>query len=328
MIWEALSLFLLGMILVSGGAELSTNAASSLAKSLNLPPILLGLSLIAFGTSAPELFVSGTAALKGSETMDISLTNILGSNVANIGLALGLPLLIAPITIDRKNDLSDTLIMLGITFCFFLLAFSPPNPGKLAVIEGILLLLLFSGYISWLFYRYQTDQSQASALPEEMNTPEEEISTKHWFVNLLLAILGLAGLIWGADFMVDNSVKVARSMGVSTALIGVSLVALGTSIPEVAICVVGALRDRSSLSLGNIIGSNIFNLLLVGGVASVSASTSLSMTREIWIYGGFTFGFSLLLGILVWKGENVGVKTGLLFLFLYVLFILYLVSTI
>lgn len=323
MIVNQILLFLFGMVLVFVGAEYSTSSASNLARKVGLPSLIIGLTIFAFGTSAPELFVSVTAALSSSQTVDISLGNILGSNIANIGLALGLPLLLASVQIRRNRDLPETIVMLVATGLFFLLAYTGSPGHELTPVDGIILLFFFVLFLTWLVFR-TTSSHPSSNLSEEA----QESSSNHWALDLFLILISLTALIWGSDLMVDSSVLIAKKAGVSTAFIGISMVALGTSVPEIAICIVGALRDRTALSLGNIIGSNIFNLLLVGGLASFAAQSPLVMNTTKWIYGGFTFSFSLILLLFVIVGKNLGKKSGLFFLVLYSAFVLYLVSTI
>ncbi len=268
-------LLLLGIGLLYWGAERLVRHSSWIAKSIGVSTLVIGLTVVAFGTSAPELLVSANASLQGST--DIALGNVIGSNIANIGLILGLVVLIWPPQHEESTIKREFPLLLVATVLLFLLALD----GSFGRIDGIIFLILFTVFI---WYNFRTiRRGMADAFQHELEEVEEVIAhRKHvrdvW-VNAALALVGLAALLLGSDFLVDSATAIATALGVSQIVIGVSLVALGTSLPELITSVIASIKQEGSIGVGMILGSNIFNTLLILGIAAVI--TPVAVSRSI-----------------------------------------------
>jgi len=256
----AIIYLLAGLVLLYFGAEGLVRGSSSLALRLGLSPLVVGLTVVAFGTSSPELMVSLKAALAGQA--DISVGNVVGSNICNIGLILGLCALITPIATSSQIVRVDIPIMLGITA----LAIALMADGNLGAIEGI---IFFSILIAYVVFSIRLARKQPSdALGAEFGE-EVKISKRGLAVDILMVIGGLALLVFGARFLVDGAVIIARTYGWSEALIGLTIVAIGTSLPELATSLLAAIKKESDIAVGNIVGSNIFNLVGILGLTAI-----------------------------------------------------------
>lgn len=271
-------LLIAGLALIVFGADWLVEGASAVARKAGISEFVIGLTIVGFGTSCPELVVSLTGAIQGNA--DISIGNVVGSNTFNTLLILGLTALLSPIAITRTNRRRDIPLTLLVTVLFVVLGL---QGDAISRVDGIVFLVLFAIYI---YYCFRSD----SGLQENVAAGKER---KLWVV-LLLVVAGLAGLVIGGRLFVDNAVLVASRLGVSDKFIAITLLAGGTSLPELATCIVAAARNKGQLALGNILGSNIFNILLILGCSSVIVPLStVSMNM-------FDFGILLLSAILVW----------------------------
>ena len=245
----------LGLVLLFFGGDLLVRGAVALAARLNVPPLLIGLTIVGFGTSMPELLVSLNAAFAGLP--DIAVGNVVGSNTANILLILGLALLVAPLPTRLPGIGRDLMVMLASAGLLALVAMG----GRVAGWHGLLFLALLAAY---LVYGAMRGRSEGADLPDT------EASPKLWPA-LGFVAAGLAALVFGADFLVDGSTSLARGIGVSDAVIGLTIVAVGTSLPELATSVVAAFKRQPEIAIGNVVGSNIFNILgILGLTAAIS----------------------------------------------------------
>jgi len=259
---------LIGLTLIIFGAEWLVDGASAIARKFHISEFVIGLTIVGFGTSCPELVVSLTGAIAGNS--DISIGNVIGSNIFNTLLILGVTALITPIAITRNNRRRDIPVTLLVTFLLVIcgMSFSLFGVGQsdaLSRIEGIVFLLLFAIYI---FYCFKNDDGS-----QQEDEPAKE---RKLGIAILLTLAGLAGLVLGGRWFVDSAVKIASAIGVSDKFIAITLLAGGTSLPELAACVVAAIKKKGQLALGNILGSNIFNILLILGTAAVVHPISLS----------------------------------------------------
>lgn len=252
-----IGMVLAGLVALYAGAEGLVKGSSSLALNLGITPLVVGLTVVSFGTSAPELVVS----LIGTD--NIAVGNILGSNVANIALILGVVALISPLEVRNQAVRRDLPIMIGVTFLFAGLIYFD---GNLTRFNGIVLLAAMAAYLGYTFWQARKDMLDVENVVEadEIDDPKK----RHWILDVVFVVLGIVGLAVGAKWMVDGAMVIAEYLGVSELVIGISVVALGTSLPELAAAIVAALRDEADLTIGNVIGSNIFNLLLVLGVVA------------------------------------------------------------
>ena len=243
------------------GAEFLVAGSVSVARRYKVSDFVIGAAIVGSGTSMPELVVSFVGALKGNA--DVAIGNVVGSNIFNVLGILGLTAICFPIAIDRKNMTFEIPFCIGVSVILTLLAlnFFNGTPATIGRVDGIILLLLFVGYMWYSFARDK--QNTTDEAPVEAKEPILAL-----WVALLKIVGGLALLITSCDFFVDNAIVIAKSWGVSDAIISLTLIACGTSLPELAASVAAACKKNTQLALGNIVGSNIFNILLILGVSS------------------------------------------------------------
>jgi cation:H+ antiporter len=255
-----LILFFLGLTILYFGAEYLVRGSANAAVILGADPIVVGLTVVAIGTSMPELVASLIAALKGSH--DIALGNVVGSNIANIGLVLAIGAIIYPIVIQRLTFNRDVPVMLGFTFLFIGMAYTGTITRQLGI-SLIVAVVLYTGY---LLYDAMNNKEEAALVADEM----DELIEKGTPLSVELAITagGIIGVMIGAYLLVESATSIARSLGVSELVIGVTVVAVGTSLPELATTAVAAFRKHADIAVGNIIGSNIYNIGLIMGVTA------------------------------------------------------------
>ena len=315
---------LVGFVLLYFGAEWLVKGSSSLARSLGVTPVVIGLTVVAFGTSAPELVVSLISSIKGKSM--IAVGNVVGSNICNIALVLGLAALFQPITADKSVVKRDIPIMLGISVYLLLLSYN----SKLGRIEGA---TLFGGIILYTFFNYYIAMRESKMAAGEKTmviAPEAEdieyvTSRKK---QIVLIAVGIIGVVGGAQIVVESAVKIMQILGVSQKFIGLTIVAFGTSLPELATSVVAAIRKEMDISIGNLVGSNVFNIMSVLGVAS--------LVRPIPVPGGFVesgliidYFVMMFTSFLPWlmmrKTYTVTRQGGFILLFCYVGYIVYLI---
>ncbi|WP_028904158.1 calcium/sodium antiporter [Prevotella sp. P6B4] len=268
-----IGLIIVGIILIIWGADRLTEGASSLARGMRVPEIVIGLTIVAAGTSAPELFVSLVSALKG--TSDLAVGNVLGSNIFNTLLIVGCSAAVAPIAVASNTVKKDIPFAIGASLLLFMLCFddmdSPHLWGnEISRSDGIILLI---GFIAFLIYTFQM-AGKAGLLPsreEELGIEREKEPRdySHLWQNLAWITIGLACLIGGSNLFVDSATYLAHRFGIRQSVVGLTIVAGGTSLPELATSVVAAYKGRAALAIGNVIGSNVYNILLILGVTAV-----------------------------------------------------------
>lgn len=260
-------LLLVGLGLVVLGADWLVNGASAIARRAGISEFVIGLTIVGFGTSCPELVVSLTGAIEGNS--DISVGNVVGSNIFNVLFILGLTAMVLPVGMTDKNRRIDIPITLGVTILLVILGITGSMSGPvISRWEGVLMLLVFSAY---LFYCFKSDSKD-----EFSETQQATLSITK---SIALTLTGLAGLIFGGDLFVDSATALARQIGVSDKFIAVTILAGGTSLPELATSLVAAIKGKEQLALGNILGSNVFNAMLILGLSSVITPLSFaSMT--------------------------------------------------
>ncbi len=258
-------LFIIGFIFLVKGADLLVDGSAALAKKFGVSSLIIGLTIVAFGTSAPELIVNVIAALKGAS--DIALGNIIGSNVVNILIGLGLAGIIAQIRV--KHTLTWREIPFAILSCLVLLVLSNKYLilGKplftLHKVDGIILLLFFSIFLYYLYYSTKLERNQDSN--------SSDIKTLSNLKMTMYIILGFAGLFYGGELVVKNAVQIAKAFGVSEFLISATIIAVGTSLPELVTTIVAMFKENADLAVGTIVGSNIFNVFFILGVTALIA---------------------------------------------------------
>lgn len=250
----------LALVLLFAGAEGLVKGSSSFALRAGLSRLMVGLTIVSFGTSSPELVVSIKAAL--SQQGDISVGNVVGSNAFNIGVILGITALVCPIPVHRQIIKVDAPIALGIAFLLPLFLLN----HTLGRVEG---LLLFAGIVTYMWMNVVLARRQAVANAEDPGDASIPAVSRHWSLDIAFILGGLGVLVFGSRLLVDHSVVLAKAFGVSEAVIGLTIVAAGTSMPELATSVVAAVRKQPDIAIGNVVGSNVFNILGILGVASI-----------------------------------------------------------
>lgn len=257
-------LLLVGFGLLIKGADIFVDGASAIAKKLGIPPVIVGLTIVSIGTSAPELAVSLISALEGSN--DIAIGNVLGSNLFNSLMVLGVTAIVLPIVIVKKKVKSDFLINLCVTVLLFILTFDSlfgSSSNTISRFDGLILVVICIAYMIFLVLK-----AKKTNMPE----PTEEEKNINVFIKILLIIIGATGIVCGGQLVVNSATKIATSLGMSEKLVGLTIVAMGTSLPELVTSVVAALKGENDIALGNVLGSNIFNMLLILGTSSLISS--------------------------------------------------------
>ena len=302
-----------GFILLGVSGEALLRGAVTTADRLKVPPLLIGLTVIAFGTSIPELTVSLNAARSGNP--DIAVGNVVGSNIANILLVLGAMAVFRSFTIDAGMLNRDGRVMLGVSVLMVLMALN----GVITQWMGFGLLAILAGFTFLLYRRAR----QEADVDETAASVDENLLEGSLFLALLILIAGLAGVLWGSDLMVKGAVGVAQQAGISQAVIALSIVAIGTSLPELFISLFASLRGHASLAIGNIIGSNISNILLILGVVASTGPLNVSAeiaNRDVWVM----LGVAILGLVLMRSARRMSRIEGLFSLVLYALYVGYL----
>jgi len=318
-----LLLFIVGFLMLYFGAGWLVKGSSSLARSMGLTPLVIGLTVVAFGTSAPELVVSVVSSIKGKSM--IAVGNVIGSNICNITLVLGISALIQPIRGNRSVFRRDIPIMLSVSLYLLLISLNS-KIGRLegaSLLAGIVLYTGFNYYIAVKETRHKIHDESVAFV--HVADGIEHIASRTRQVACI--ITGIVAVVIGAEILIDSAVAIMKAFGVSEKFIGLTIVALGTSLPELATSAIAAMKKESDISIGNLVGSNVFNILSVLGAAS--------MVKPISIPGGFVqsgllidYLFMMFVSFLPWlmmrKTTIVSRRDGVLLLFCYVGYILYL----
>ena len=253
-IFIAIALLIVGFVMLTKGADWFVDGSSALAFRLGIPQLVIGLTIVAMGTSAPEAAVSNTSALKGNE--GITVGNVVGSNIMNILLILGIASVIVPLAVQKSTRMIEIPYMIAITVLFGVLGYT----GEMVTrVEGGILwiaFLIYLGYLLWMAKKGKED-----------NEPDEK--QKSLPVQLLMILVGLICIVLGSDFVVDGATEIAKVIGISDRIIGLTIVAFGTSLPELVTSIAAARRGNADIAIGNIVGSNVFNILFVAGTSAL-----------------------------------------------------------
>jgi cation:H+ antiporter len=319
MIWNTLALFLVGGVLLIGGAELLVRGASRLAIGAGISPLVVGLTVVAFGTSSPELAVTTASAYAGRA--DVALGNVVGSNIFNVLFILGLSALVAPLVVAQQLVRLDVPIMIGTSGLTLLLALD----GRIGRIDGLVLL---TGIVVYTLFQIRQSRRERAGIRTEYEEAFGGDGRKRTspLVNVVLVLIGLALLVLGAHWLVAAAVAIATALGVSELVLALTIVAAGTSLPEVATSVLATLRGERDIAVGNVVGSNIFNLLAVLGLGSLVAPVGLPVSP-----GALTFDMPVMLAVAIaalpifFSGYVIARWEGAVFLGYYVAYTTYLV---
>lgn len=296
-------LLLIGFLLLIKGADYFVDSASAIARKFHIPSMIIGLTIVSIGTSLPELSVSLTSALIGKN--DLAVANVVGSNIFNMLMGLGVTSIISKLPIE-KNTIENDIPFLNIIGSILLILMLNLTLGRF---EGMLLIGLLIGF---LFYIIK---------PVLNNKEESKEESKLSFKTILLGILGVVGIILGGDMVVDSASNIAKMFGMSQNLIGLTVVALGTSLPEFVTSVIAGIKGENEIAIGNIIGSNIFNILMILGISSIISPIVISFISVIDIM--FMIAIGILLYVFVVKSKTLKRYQGIVFIFLYIGYISY-----
>ena len=304
---------ILGLVVLVVGGEVLVKGAVAIAYRYKLSPLVVGMTIVSFGTSAPELLVSVQAALEGHP--QISIGNIVGSNISNLALVLGITTIIFPMPVKENTIKIDWPIMMGATILFYLaIAFD----SVLNWYEGLSFVVLLVAFLTWLIRKSRKDNKQ-----EETAIPREKPESMKKSLSLVVA--GCVALALGASWLLEGAVTIASNFGVSEHVIGVTIVAFGTSVPELTTSCIAAFRKQTDISLGNLIGSNLFNILAILGITSMIKEIPIS--AEVLSYDIFwVLGISLFILPLVVFDRKISRLKGSMLLGAYILYIFFLLK--
>jgi len=313
-------LLLAGLVLLVIGAEFLVRGSSRLAAMLRISPLIIGLTVVAYGTSMPEMTVSVMSALSPGGA-DIAIGNVVGSNICNVLLILGLSSLIAPLAVSKQMIRSDVPIMIGVSL--LLLMFS--LDGQLSKVDSVILLLGGITYTLSLIYQSSKQKVEQDEFTEEYGSAEPATPLA-WLRNTAYIIGGLVLLVLGSRWLVSSAITIAEYFNVSKLIVGLTIVAVGTSLPELFTSVIASMRGETEIAVGNVLGSNIFNILVVLGVSGIIAPNGINVNQDV-----INFDAPVMIAVafaclpIFYSGKRIERWEGLLFLFYYIAYTVYLV---
>jgi cation:H+ antiporter len=316
---------ILGFVFLIAGAEALVRGASKLATTLGVPSLVIGLTVVAYGTSAPELAVSVFSSYQ--EQADIAMGNIVGSNIFNILFILGLSALIAPLVVSRQLIRLDVPLMIGVS----LLTLGLGADGKISHWDGI---LLFSGALIYTFFLIYQGRKEGIEFSQQPDEPEigkkpsvqQTTSSQKWMINIGLIAAGLILLVLGSRWLITGATAIATHLGISELIIGLTIIAVGTSLPEVATSVIASLRGERDIAVGNVVGSNMFNILFVLGLSGIVAPEGVQVSQAV-----LHFDMPIMIAVAIaclpvfFTGNLIARWEGGVFLGYYVAYMLYIV---
>lgn len=300
-------LLVVGFALLIKGADFFVDGSSSVAKLLKVPSVVIGLTIVAMGTSAPEAAVSITAGIAGSN--EIAISNVVGSNIFNMLVVVGVCALIKPFALDKtilKRDFPVNIVALTILLGMMLVG------SVLSRINGVLMLIIMALYIAWLVITAIRNREESS----------EEIKTLSPFKSILFIVIGLAAVIFGGDLVVDNATVIAKAAGWSETFIGLTIIAIGTSLPELVTSIVASKKGENGLALGNVVGSNIFNILFILGLSSSISPIAVDSRAVFNVI--FLIIMTVAMYLLCVVRKKLGRVEGSIMVFVYALYTIYL----
>lgn len=310
-------ILIIGFFLLIKGADIFVDGASSIAKKIGIPSVIVGLTIVSLGTSAPELAVSLISSFNGNN--GIAVGNVLGSNLFNTLVVLGGTAIVAPLLIKKstiKRDYIATLVVTILT-CFLIFGLVPKSENMLSRISGIILLVVCIAYMFILVKAAKKD-----SVKDEENTSEIKMSK-----NILLSLIGVVGIVFGGNLVVDSATSIAYALGMSEKLVGLTIVAVGTSLPELVTSIVAALKGENDIALGNVLGSNIFNLVLILGASATISPITVSGVMLIDFI--ILIAVTLFIGALIFfnkkEDKRLGRLEGIILVGIYVAYLAYII---
>ncbi len=303
-------LLVIGLVILVVTGDMLVRGASSIALRLSVSPLLIGLTIVAFGTSAPELVVSTTSTLHGSS--DIALGNVVGSNICNLALILGLTALINPISVQKNSLRIDWPVTMGSSLLLYIIV----RAGIIRYYEGIVFLVILISYLIYITYlsKKGTDSNESSLEGMETNSKPDTL-----FKNIAFIVIGCLGLFYGGELFVNSAQDFARFLGVSERVIGLTVVAIGTSVPELVASSIAAFKKQTDIAIGNLMGSNIFNILGILGITSmikdVSVNDVIVHSDMLWM-----LGVTLIILPMMISGKQLARTEGLILVLIYIFY--------
>lgn len=313
----AIVCLIIGFVFLVKGADLFVEGSSSIAKKLKVPSIVIGLTIVAIGTSLPEAAVSITASVTNNNALAIS--NVLGSNIFNLMVVIGVCAILTPVAVQKdvvRRDLPFSVIC-----ALLLLVLGYMGSMSLGRVDGIILLLLYIAFLGFMIYTAMKARKAGNENSSEVVAEAEEIKIMSVPKSILFIVIGAVGIMIGGDVVVDSAVNIATSFGMSQTLVGLTIVALGTSLPELVTSVVAAKKKEVDMALGNAIGSNVANILMILGIASSISPIPFHMEDLIDIC--VLVAFSLLIWLFAWTKKRIDKGEGLVMVVLYVIYVVY-----
>lgn len=319
---KAILILVIGFVLLIKGADFFVEGSSSVAKKFHVPAMLIGMTIVAMGTSLPECAVSVTASLANNNSLAVS--NVIGSNIFNLMVVCGACALFSPLTIRQDTLKKEFPLSIICAALMLVLGYIGMTLGH---IDGIIFLVLFVGYLLWMIQSAKkaraavlSDPGQSGQI-EQAEFVEENIAILPTWKSLIFIIGGMIAIKFGGDFVVDGASSIASSMGLSQTLIGLTIVAMGTSLPELVTSLVAAKKGEVDMALGNVIGSDIFNILFVLGIATVISPISFLMENVIDII--LLIIMSVIVLAFAWTKQQINRKEGILMLLMYAAYMVY-----
>ena len=318
-------ILIVGFILLIKGADIFVDGAAIIARKIGIPAVIVGLTIVSLGTSAPELAVSLISSLKGNN--GITIGNVLGSNIFNSLVVLGGTTIVMPLVFKKATIKRDFMINTGVAILVFILTFgfmTSDNNG-LSRVDGIILLALCVAYVVILVNASKNESIKDEYKEEEEEEEEEEEGSI--LKKTILMIVGVVGIVIGGKLVVDSATNIAYSLGMSEKLVGLTIVAIGTSLPELVTSIVAALKGEKEIALGNVLGSNIFNILLILGASATIMP--IPVGRPLAVDFLFFIGITLFIGLLIFFNKNEEKKLtrgeGILLILLYIAYVAYII---
>jgi len=320
-IFIAVVLLIIGFILLIKGADFLVDSSSNIAKRFHIPEIIIGLTIVSIGTSLPELFVSVNSAITGHS--DMSVGNVVGSNVCNLLLILGLAATINPLKFKRETRLIEMPMCLAVTIIFGILC---NTNGRISKPEAILLIVLFAIFIIYTVVMGIKGE-KFDKEDEDIEEAEEDKKKISILKNIIFIIIGIVGLKFGGDLVVNNATIIAEHFHISEQIISLTIVAIGTSLPELVTSVIAAIKGNSDISIGNILGSNIFNMLLIMGVAALINPITYNLVYNFEIVILIIASIILALFPIIPPKNKMSRRNGIIYLILYIIYTIILLKT-
>ena len=307
---------LIGFSLLIKGADIFVDGASSIAKKFNVSSMLIGLTIVAMGTSAPEAAVSVSSSLAGQN--DMSIANVVGSNFFNILIVLGVSSIIAKLPVEKETIKKDTPFLIFISILLLALSLN----FNLSRLDGVIFLVLFILFlINMIKSNISSKDVESSSGETAIAIEATDIKSIHMPKTLLLCLIGIVGIVFGGDLVVNSATNIATSFGMSANLVGLTIVAMGTSLPELVTSVIAVKKGETEIAIGNVIGSNIFNILLVLGLAALIHPMAVSVVAIIDTI--FMTAVTILLYIFIKKNNSLTKIHGIIFVIIYFIYLIY-----